>query len=59
MGALIGRRAQMRTAMTILCHTPQAIDRFGDSTGVVLTGVGGIGKTALAGRIISRLADEG
>ena len=59
MGALIGRRAQMRTAMTILRHTPQAVDRFGDSAGVVLTGVGGIGKTALAGRIISRLADEG
>ena len=55
MGALIGRRAQLRTAMGVLRRTPQAVDRFGAAGGVVLTGVGGIGKTALAGRVISRL----
>ena len=42
------------------CAAPrQAVDRFGVSGGVVLTGVGGIGKTALAGRVISRLRDDG
>ena len=59
MGALIGRRAQLRTAMAVLRRTPEAVDRFGAAGGVVLTGIGGIGKTALAGRVMARLADEG
>ena len=29
MGALIGRRAQMRTTMGVLRHTPAAVERFG------------------------------
>ena len=33
--------------------------RFGAANGVQLTGIGGIGKTALAGRVISRLRDDG
>ena len=59
MGALIGRRAQLRAAMGVLRRDPAAVDRFGAASGVVLTGIGGIGKTALAGRVIARLADEG
>ena len=59
MGALIGRRAQLRTAMAVLRRDPAAVERFGAAGGVVLTGIGGIGKTALAGRIMARLADEG
>src|SRR5580704_13705506 len=59
MGALIGRRAQMRDAMGILRRTDRAVDEFGVAGGVVLTGVGGIGKTAVAGRVISRLRDDG
>ena len=59
MGALIGRRAQLRTAMGVLRRTPDAVERFGAASGVVLTGIGGIGKTALAGRVISRLRDDG
>ena len=35
------------------------MERYGAASGVVLTGIGGIGKTALAGRVISRLRDEG
>ena len=58
-GELIGRRAQLREALAALRGGPGAVDRFGDVSGVVLTGVGGIGKTALAGRIESRLAAEG
>jgi hypothetical protein len=59
MGTLIGRRAQLRTAMGVLRRTGRAVEAFGAATGVVLTGVGGIGKTALAGRVMTRLRDEG
>ena len=59
MGELIGRRAQLRDVMGALRRTQRAADRFGAANGVILTGVGGIGKTALAGRAMSRLRDEG
>jgi hypothetical protein len=58
-GSLIGRRAELRTAMGVLRATPQAVRAFGAAPGVVLTGIGGIGKTALAGRIITRLREGG
>ena len=58
-GALIGRRAQLRTAMGVLRRTDPAEREFGAASGVVLTGIGGIGKTALAGRVISRLREDG
>ncbi len=58
-GTLIGRRAQLRTAMSVLRRTPQAVRQFGAASGVTLTGIGGIGKTALAGRVISRLREDG
>ena len=59
MGALIGRRAQIRATMAMLAPRRSAVERFGAVGGVVLTGVGGIGKTAVAGRVISRLRDDG
>jgi tetratricopeptide (TPR) repeat protein len=59
MGTLIGRRPELRAAMGVLRRTPEVVERFGAAGGVVLTGIGGIGKTALAGRVISRLRDEG
>jgi tetratricopeptide (TPR) repeat protein len=58
-GALIGRRAQLRTVTGVLRRTPAAEREFGAASGVVLTGIGGIGKTALAGRVISRLRGDG
>ena len=58
-GALIGRRAQLREVMGVLRRTPDAEERHGFAAGVVLTGIGGIGKTALAGRVISRLRADG
>ena len=58
-GVLIGRRAQLRTAMGVLRRDPGAVRQFGAASGVVLTGMGGIGKTALAGRVISRLREDG
>ena len=45
--------------MGVLRRTPEAVERFGAASGVTLTGIGGIGKTALAGRVISRLRDDG
>ena len=55
-GYLIGRRRELRSALTAL---RSGIDEAGSAvSGVMLTGVGGIGKTALAGRIESRLASE-
>src|ERR1022692_27117 len=59
MGALIGRRAELRTTMGVLRHTPAAVRKFGAASGVQLTGIGGIGKTAVAGRVISRLRADG
>jgi tetratricopeptide (TPR) repeat protein len=59
MGALIGRRAQLRTAMGTLRRTERAVARSGIASGVQLTGIGGIGKTAVAGRIMSRLRSDG
>ena len=58
-GALIGRRTELRTTMATLRRTPDAVRRFGVASGVQLTGIGGIGKTALAGRVISRLRGDG
>ena len=59
MGALIGRRTQLRTGMAVLRRAENAVQRFGAASGVQFTGVGGIGKTALAGRVISRLRGDG
>ena len=58
-GYLIGRRAQLRTALMALRGGPVADQRYGALSGVLLTGVGGIGKSAVAGRIETRLAGEG
>jgi len=58
-GELIGRRRELRTALVALRGGELARGSWGALSGVVLTGVGGIGKTALAGRIQTRLASEG
>jgi tetratricopeptide (TPR) repeat protein len=58
-GQLIGRRRELRTCTQILRRSKGAVDRYGDLAGVVLTGTGGLGKTAIAGRVISRLRNDG
>ena len=58
-GELIGRRAQLREVAGVLRRDRRLVEAFGAAAGVVLTGIGGIGKTALAGRVMARLADEG
>src|SRR5262249_38994955 len=56
-GELIGRRSELRDALRLLRDDPAMTARYGATCGVVLTGIGGIGKTALAGRIMGRLRE--
>ena len=58
LGELIGRRDVMRDALGVLRRRDDSLARFGAAGGVVLEGIGGIGKTAIAGRIMHRLRDE-
>ena len=58
-GELIGRRAELRTAVAALRGGKAARDRWGALSGVMLTGIGGIGKTALAGRVLGRMEEDG
>src|SRR5262249_9745634 len=58
-GQLIGRRRELRTVLAALRGDQKALDRWGVLSGVVLTGIGGIGKTALAGRAVTLLRSEG
>jgi len=53
LGELIGRRHELREALGVLRDPARR------NAGVVLTGIGGIGKSALAGRIMCRLAEQG
>ena len=50
---LIGRRPELREALRVL-RDPRR-----QHAGVALTGIGGVGKSALAGRIMCRLAEDG
>jgi tetratricopeptide (TPR) repeat protein len=59
LGQLIGRRRQLREALAILRNTPDAQDKYGERAGLVLQGIGGVGKSALAGRIMARLTEDG
>jgi AAA ATPase domain len=52
-GDLIGRRDELRAGLKTLR------DSSGRHAGVVLTGIGGAGKSALAGRMIARLKEDG
>jgi tetratricopeptide (TPR) repeat protein len=50
---LIGRRKELRQALRTLR------DETGQHAGVVLTGIGGVGKSSVAGRIMQRLSEGG
>jgi tetratricopeptide (TPR) repeat protein len=59
MGELVGRREELRDLLRILFDDPRAVAKYGRKAGAVLQGIGGVGKSALAGRAMSRLADRG
>ena len=50
---LIGRRKELRECLRALR------DGRAEWSGVVLTGIGGVGKSALAGRVMQRLLEDG
>jgi tetratricopeptide (TPR) repeat protein len=49
-GELIGRRVELRETLRTLRD---------DARSVVLTGIGGVGKSSVAGRVMARLAEHG
>jgi len=59
LGHLIGRRAPLRSTIAALRGNQKDRDTVGAWAGVALSGVGGIGKTALAGRVITRMRADG
>ena len=59
LGLLIGRRQELRTVLGVLRRVPASVEKYGRACGVQLTGVGGIGKTAVAGRAVTRLTGDG
>jgi len=50
-GDLVGRRRELRLCLRRL--------RDGAPGGVLLSGIGGVGKSSVAGRVMQRLADDG
>jgi tetratricopeptide (TPR) repeat protein len=58
-GDLIGRRPELRETLRVLRDDERSLAVRGRKAGIVLHGIGGLGKSALAGRAMSRLAEEG
>ncbi|MEW9532828.1 CHAT domain-containing protein, partial [Microbispora sp. NPDC049125] len=58
-GRLIGRRKELRDILAVLRRTDKALAEVGRRSGAVVCGIGGIGKSALAGRAIARMRESG
>ncbi|GAA1376543.1 tetratricopeptide repeat protein [Catellatospora chokoriensis] len=58
LGELVGRRGLLRTVSRVLRDEVPSGGRSPLVNGVMLTGAAGIGKTALAGRVVNRLRDD-
>ncbi|MGD9755542.1 MAG: CHAT domain-containing protein, partial [Acidimicrobiia bacterium] len=56
---LIGRRGELRTIMRAITSDKRFTNQHGHQGGVIVTGTGGVGKSALVGRVIQRLSTEG
>ena len=59
LGELIGRRPELREVLRVLRDDPRSVAVHGQRAGVVLTGLGRVGKSCLAGRAMARLQEEG
>ena len=58
-GDLIGRRVELRRVMCVLTDDQRSIAEIGRKAGCQLLGIGGVGKSAIAGRAMARLSDDG
>ena len=58
-GNLIGRRIELRRALRVLRRHEKPQPQLGARAGVVLTGIGGVGKSSLASRVMTRLREDG
>ena len=58
-GDLIGRRVELRRVMRVLTDDQRSIAEIGRKAGCQLLGIGGVGKSAIAGRAMARLSDDG
>ncbi len=56
-GDLIGRREELREVMRVLTDDPKS--PYGRKAGYQLLGIGGVGKSSVAGRAMQRLSDNG
>ena len=56
---LVGRRAEVRAALRVLLDDHRVVTTIGRRSGVTLCGVGGVGKSTIAGRIMARLVQRG
>ncbi|MEW9532825.1 CHAT domain-containing protein [Microbispora sp. NPDC049125] len=59
LGQLIGRRPQLRAALNVLRRAERSLEEHGACVGAALCGIGGIGKSALASRVMGRMREEG
>ena len=59
MDELIGRRPALRRVTGVLRDDSRVIAERGRRAGVLISGIGGVGKSALAGRVMARLAEDG
>ena len=58
-GDLVGRRTELRRVYRILTDHPSSLKAIGHRNGCQITGMGGVGKSTLAGRLMARLSEEG
>ncbi len=58
-GYLIGRRPELRRVLRVLRNHEATVAELGARAGVAITGMGGVGKSALAGRAMARLQEQG
>jgi hypothetical protein len=59
MDELIGRRPALRRITGVLRDDERVTRSLGRRAGVLIRGIGGVGKSALAGRVMARLAADG
>ncbi len=58
-GDLIGRRVELRRVMRVLTDDKRSVAEIGRRAGCQILGIGGVGKSAITGRVMARLAEIG